>query len=397
MSEAKTRTIASAAVDSRRQFVVRGLALLAATLAPGCKAEPQPVTGAPATPAPDKPMHHRSRGTARISVTETGARGDGVHDDTAAFQRAIDSLTDAGGTVEVPPGRYLIDAVKSVRLRDRMHLQLAGDATLVAKPNDVERAYVLYAFRVDDVEISGGRIIGEREAHRGTAGEWGHGIQLRGASHVTIRDMHISDCWGDGICAGTSRARRGYKTLRHADDIVIARVVSTGNRRQGLSLGGCRDVKVFDSEFSDTHGTSPQCGIDIEPERPAWASRIEVRNCLLRGNAAYGILVYKRTRDVVIEDCTIEDNRSCGVVTVGTVGARIEDNIIRDNGSTGVFIKDGSTDVEVAGNTFHNNYDRQDPPPRQAFSAAGASREVRREILVSDAASAVRVAVNHYR
>src|SRR4030043_2310539 len=37
-----------------------------------------------------------------VSVTDFGAVGDGMHDDTAAFQSAIDSLADTGGTVLVP-------------------------------------------------------------------------------------------------------------------------------------------------------------------------------------------------------------------------------------------------------------------------------------------------------
>ena len=42
------------------------------------------------------------------SVMSFGARGDGSTDDTAAFQRALDSVYKAGGgTVYAPPGRYL--------------------------------------------------------------------------------------------------------------------------------------------------------------------------------------------------------------------------------------------------------------------------------------------------
>jgi len=42
------------------------------------------------------------------SVVSFGARGDGSTDDTAAFQRALDSVHKAGGgTVYAPPGRYL--------------------------------------------------------------------------------------------------------------------------------------------------------------------------------------------------------------------------------------------------------------------------------------------------
>ncbi len=84
----------------------------------------------------------RARGRSRINVRDKGARGDGQHDDTAAFQAAIDALPDAGGTVQVPAGTYLIDALASVRLRSRMHLQLSPDAKLVARPNNSKRSYV---------------------------------------------------------------------------------------------------------------------------------------------------------------------------------------------------------------------------------------------------------------
>ena len=112
----------------------------------------------------------RERGGGAQDVRRHGARGDGTHDDTRAFQAAIDALPVAGGVVNVPSGDYLIDPVVGVKLRSRMHLAMAPGARLIAKPNAAERAYVLNAHRVSDVEISGGRIIGEREAHKGTTG-----------------------------------------------------------------------------------------------------------------------------------------------------------------------------------------------------------------------------------
>jgi Pectate lyase superfamily protein len=56
------------------------------------------------------------------SVMSFGARGDGSTDDTAAFQRALDSVHKAGGgTVYAPPGRYLfrdtLDVPDGVSLR----------------------------------------------------------------------------------------------------------------------------------------------------------------------------------------------------------------------------------------------------------------------------------------
>ncbi len=43
-----------------------------------------------------------------LNVRQFGAKGDGVTDDTAAFQAAMDSLGEAGGIVLVPVGNYLI-------------------------------------------------------------------------------------------------------------------------------------------------------------------------------------------------------------------------------------------------------------------------------------------------
>ena len=49
------------------------------------------------------------------NVTNFGARGDGVSDDTAAFQRALDSVHSArGGLVYAPPGRYLFRGVLNI-------------------------------------------------------------------------------------------------------------------------------------------------------------------------------------------------------------------------------------------------------------------------------------------
>jgi hypothetical protein len=53
-----------------------------------------------------------------VSVTDFGAKGDGVTDDTAAIQAAIDSLGVAGGTVVIPNG-----------------MRCVLDSTLVVKPN----------------------------------------------------------------------------------------------------------------------------------------------------------------------------------------------------------------------------------------------------------------------
>lgn len=292
-----------------------------------------------------------------IDVRSKGARGDGRRDDTPAFQSAVDALPASGGVVHVPAGNYLIDPLRSVRLRSNMHLRLAPGATLLAKPNAAERAYVLLAHRCNNIEISGGEIVGERAAHKGRGGEWGHGLMVRGSSHVVVRDLRISRCWGDGISIGA--AKQGSGEGIPSTDVLISRVVCRGNRRQGLTIGRSRRVRVLDCEFSDTHGTKPEYGIDIEPDHPGRTQDVRIERCVVRGNRGGGIQLYHRVSDVTIRDCTIERN-GYGVYVVTASNGSIENNRIRDNRHAGMVFRKQASNFRVRGNRVAGNSKRAD-------------------------------------
>jgi len=379
---------APARLHARRSVLAAAVGIAVATLLPGCEAAPAAAAAAtPPMPPKAFPPATRARGATRINVRDKGARGDGVQDDTQAFQEAIDALPGDGGTVVVPAGTYLIDPLQSVRLRSRMHLQLAQDATLVAKANAAERGYVLWLPLVDDVEVSGGRILGDRDRHLGHGGEWGHGIQIVGASRVTVRDMHIADCWGDGICVGLKKDANGERRL--SSDVVFDGIVSTGNRRQGLSIVGARNVWVRNCEFSHTAGTAPQCGIDIEPDGPAFVDGVRIEHCSLHDNAAFGLLVLKHTQGVIVEDCTIEHNRRSGLVINGSSNGSFVGNRIRDNGAPGLVLKGGSRGFTVSRNTFAGNGGGRG-------LGLGAGGKGKRDLVIDGSAVDIRVDANTF-
>ncbi len=80
--------------------------------------------------------------TAGFDVTEFGAKGDGVTDDTAAFQDSINAAADAGGgTVFIPAGQYAIKG----NLTLRQGVILRGDMKMPGREDEV-RGTVLMAY-----------------------------------------------------------------------------------------------------------------------------------------------------------------------------------------------------------------------------------------------------------
>lgn len=296
----------------------------------------------------------RTRGATILDVRNYGAIGDGVHDDTAAIQAAINALPIDGGTVYVPGGTYMIDAVRNLRLRSLMYLQLAADAKLVAKPNSADRYYVLNIYKVSDVEISGGQIVGERDQHLGTTGEWGHAIMVRGSKRITVRDIRLSNCWGDGLSIGGAADTSG--TIP-SEDVAVANIVSTQNRRQAVTIGRSRGVKIYDSELSYSGGIKPSCGIDIEPDpdTTATTSGVRVENCWIHHNDGNGIQVYKTVLNVVIKACTIEYNAGYGVLLLNADTGYVVNNKFMHNRLYGVSARSATHGYQISSNTFRNN------------------------------------------
>jgi len=331
----------------------------------------------------------RSRGSKVISVKDYGAVGNGTHDDTSAIQAAINALPSTGGTVYIPDGTYLIDTTRRINLRSLMLLKMSSGAVLKAKTSSAKRAYILYLNGKNNVEIAGGQLVGERETHHyasGTTDEWNHGISIINSNHVTVRDLRVAKCTGDGICIGGGAA-----------DVVIDNVVSTGNRRQGLSITNCRNIKVYDSEFSYTHGTSPECGIDIEPDSGYSCYDVHIENCRFNNNAKYGINIWKNVSNVTVTRNVLEHNGSLGMSTHACSGITVTGNTIRYNSATGIVFNKESRNVTHSGNLSYCNYTRLGAQNRTPFTLTGWASKIERDIINRSGTGSIYIKTNNYK
>lgn len=113
--------------------------------------------------------------------------------------------------------------------------------------------------------------------------EFRHGISLSSATNVLVEGLTILDTGGDGILV--SRSFQPNSLKNYCENVLIKNCRFSNNYRQGLSVTSAKDLTVLNCEFSDTNGTLPEDGIDLEPDIPE-----------------------ERLENILIKDCRIFNN-----------------------------------------------------------------------------------------
>lgn len=130
-----------------------------------------------------------------------GARGDGVTDDTAAIQAALNAVAAAGGgKVILPPGKFVTSA-SLVLPGDNVWLQGAGYNTIIYPVNGATfsvittplppalntTGYQIHYVRVSDLQINCARMLGNVNGQ-------GNGVHFYGAQWFTIDNVFVINC-----------------------------------------------------------------------------------------------------------------------------------------------------------------------------------------------------------
>jgi hypothetical protein len=106
------------------------------------------------------------------------------------------------------------------------------------------------------------------------------GLAFYNCSDVNLRNFSVRDTGGDGLYI--NNLTRGS----------IIGVQSVGNYRQGLSIISASHLHIDSCSFADTAGTSPQAGIDCEPNHPRDVlHNITFNNCQVWGNVGGGVVI----------------------------------------------------------------------------------------------------------
>lgn len=242
----------------------------------------------------------------------------------------------------LPAGVYWIDPTDGgydqfgkykfggIILTDNQKLIMSPSALLMTIPNSKPGYHVIWAFGRENITISGGQIIGDRREHKGKGGEYGHGIHISGCTNVTIEDVEISQCWGDGIYLGYYADQK-----KRSNHVTITNCNLHNNRRNNLSITDASNITIDHCKFNYAKGTDPQYGIDIEPNENKPCEHVKILNSEFKGNAKASMGIIKSANDIRLENCTLDGNfyNMAGrnvVLKNTTVGGNIEGTVRRE-------------------------------------------------------------------
>jgi hypothetical protein len=207
-----------------------------------------------------------------LNVKDFGAQGDGVTDDTAAIQSAIDQA--GADPVYLPSGTYVVSGPLSLRSSLTLHGDGASSIIKLVGGDDWTRVLV------------GDRLTG-----------------------LTLRDLKVDGNAASGMVTGTGEQRHCIFLYACADS-VVERVTVIQPLGDGIFLyAGCSGVTIRDCVAIAGTTNNPRVGINVQGANA----------CLVTGNTVTGFnCAYKAELDP--GDSASTGNRIIGNVASGGLG-----------------------------------------------------------------------------
>ncbi len=336
------------------------------------------------------------------TITEFGAKGDGVHNDSPAFTRAIRSMPN-GGTILVPDGTYIFKDEVRVNV-DNISIVMDHGAIFditntlgTGTPNIHTQVNMISAFYItgDKCEIIGGRFQGRSGTGNGNLA----GIIIDGADACTIRGSHFEDngsaqslytsIWpGNGttdlklidlhISGGLSHnlligwdSSTTNPVSPQVNKCLIQAITSKGSTNDGVKLASfANDVQIIGGHFHD----NTKDGIDtfVGGEylsivgAHCYDNGVNGIDCKRGDIATFPVPPFAINQYVTIQGCILKDNGTHGISAVIASPADYPDidldsfiitgNICEGNGNRGIQV--AMRRGTVSGNICKNNGSR---------------------------------------
>ena len=194
-----------------------------------------------------------------VSLLTFGNAGFGG-DDTNVFQTALNSTASHAQILEIPAGSYNISPIN---FPSNSHMKVDAGVTVSANSGygSSDRMLNVNSNNVTISGVSGSTSVFQmpkaRTASQGDGSQYRHCLGIQNASNVTVTGIGCNQSGGDGIY------------LSAATNVTITNCVFDKNYRDaGSIIGKLNHIHISNNVFSNTNGTAPQAGVDVEPNNP---------------------------------------------------------------------------------------------------------------------------------
>ncbi len=266
----------------------------------------------------------------KIDIARASWWGFDPEDATECLQAAIDSKVKTLIIDNV--GKSWI--VRPIRLTSNQKIIFEPGVEVLAKAGEFRGPAdsLFTASNAENIEIIGyGAIVCMRRDDYANApykkAEWRMALALRSCRNVKIYGLTLAESGGDGIYLGVGT--RGVPNR----DIVIKDVTCDRNYRQGISVISAERLLIENVSLTNTSGTAPQSGIDLEPNQAdERLVDITIRNCTTQGNSGFGYQFHltslkasSKPVSIRVENCRSFDDK-VGSLQI-TTGRNVEDAV----------------------------------------------------------------------
>lgn len=269
-----------------------------------------------------------------VNVRDFGARGDGQHDDTVAFDAALGALGSSGGVLYVPAGTYILTPksgrpYRALDLSRRTNITVSGDgfeSSTIRMASGIHNrgdTHLVFLMESSWITIQHLTLDGNRQEAFFTD-EQNHCAEVWSSVEVRFANVRFQNCRGDGIrLLGVPETGDPWTEL-----VTIEQSLFRDNGRSGVAVQrGVRNLHILNNTFERISDQS----IDMEPSGAGSPT------------------------DVVIADNVIRHSTQTYAVAIGGIGGmdlaqrlRLVNNRVED----GAVIVYKANDVIIEGNTI---------------------------------------------
>lgn len=253
-----------------------------------------------------QPFEVYENNTEYVTPEQFGAVGDGITDDTVAFNDALQSTS----VLYLRNTTYAINPDIGIQCANKTII--GNEAVIKALPSGNRGYAIIDIENSTQTYIENLTIIGDRNEHTGTSGEWGHGINIEDSLNVTANNVTVKNCWGDGIYIGNASDDTPKVQCKN---IKILNCIISNNRRNNISVINADNFLIDNCTIENCNGTAPENGIDIEVNNvdTQWCAGT-ISNCYFFNNKRNNLSIITNPTGHTIYiignhfDCTINND-----------------------------------------------------------------------------------------